>query len=42
MVELTQKTLCTLVRLPKYRGHLMNWYRHAHARTEAAVFHFFS
>ena len=26
MVGLTQKTLCTLVRLPKHRGHLMNWY----------------
>ncbi|HXB99913.1 MAG TPA: glucoamylase family protein [Terriglobales bacterium] len=26
MVALTQKTLATLVRLPKYRGHLMNWY----------------
>ena len=26
MVELTQKTLSTLIRLPKYRGHLMNWY----------------
>jgi cyclic beta-1,2-glucan synthetase len=26
MVELTQKTLATLERLPKYRGHLMNWY----------------
>jgi hypothetical protein len=25
-VELTQKTLGTIVRLPKYRGHLMNWY----------------
>jgi hypothetical protein len=26
LVELTQKTLGTIVRLPKYRGHLMNWY----------------
>jgi cyclic beta-1,2-glucan synthetase len=26
MVNLTQKTLSTLIRLPKYRGHLMNWY----------------
>ena len=26
MVELTQKTFATMVRLPKYRGHLMNWY----------------
>ncbi len=26
MVELTQKTLRTVVRLPKYRGHLLNWY----------------
>jgi len=26
MMELTQKTLGTLDRLPKYRGHLMNWY----------------
>ena len=26
LVELTQKTLCTIERLPKYRGHLMNWY----------------
>ena len=26
LVELTQKTLATIVRLPKYRGHLMNWY----------------
>lgn len=26
MVELTQKSLTTLIRLPKYRGHLMNWY----------------
>lgn len=26
MVELTQKTLDTLNRLPKYRGHLLNWY----------------
>jgi cyclic beta-1,2-glucan synthetase len=26
MIELTQKTLATLDRLPKYRGHLMNWY----------------
>lgn len=25
-VELTQKTLDTLAQLPKYRGHLMNWY----------------
>ncbi len=26
MVELTQKTLCTITRLRKYRGHLLNWY----------------
>jgi cyclic beta-1,2-glucan synthetase len=26
LVEFTQKTLGTIVRLPKYRGHLMNWY----------------
>ena len=26
MVELTQKTLATIVRLRKYRGHLLNWY----------------
>jgi hypothetical protein len=26
LVELTQKTLGTIVRLPKHRGHLMNWY----------------
>jgi hypothetical protein len=26
LVELTQKTLNTVARLPKYRGHLMNWY----------------
>jgi cyclic beta-1,2-glucan synthetase len=26
LVELTQKTLTTMIRLPKYRGHLMNWY----------------
>ncbi len=26
MVELTRKTLATLIRIPKYRGHLMNWY----------------
>ena len=26
LVELTEKTLDTIVRLPKYRGHLMNWY----------------
>jgi len=26
MAGLTQKTLCTLVQLPKHRGHLMNWY----------------
>jgi len=26
LVELTQKTLGTVDRLPKYRGHLMNWY----------------
>src|SRR6202140_4549960 len=26
LVELTQKTLGTIVRLPKYRAHLMNWY----------------
>src|SRR6202035_3172527 len=26
MLDLTQKTLGTIVRLPKYRGHLMNWY----------------
>ena len=26
MAELTQKSLDALARLPKYRGHLMNWY----------------
>src|SRR5208283_2185591 len=26
MVDLTQKTLATIVRLRKYRGHLLNWY----------------
>jgi cyclic beta-1,2-glucan synthetase len=26
MVQLTQKTLATLERMRKYRGHLMNWY----------------
>src|SRR5579862_9429051 len=26
MLDLTQKTLSTMVRLRKYRGHLMNWY----------------
>ena len=26
VVELTQKTLDAFVQLPKYRGHLMNWY----------------
>jgi cyclic beta-1,2-glucan synthetase len=26
LVELTQKTVTTMIRLPKYRGHLMNWY----------------
>jgi len=26
MAKLTQQTLSTLIRLPKYRGHLMNWY----------------
>jgi cyclic beta-1,2-glucan synthetase len=26
LVDLTEKTLNTLDRLPKYRGHLMNWY----------------
>ncbi len=26
LVELTQKTMGTIERLPKYRGHLMNWY----------------
>jgi hypothetical protein len=26
LVDLTKKTLNTLIRLPKYRGHLMNWY----------------
>jgi cyclic beta-1,2-glucan synthetase len=26
MVELTQKSLATIVRLRKYRGHLLNWY----------------
>jgi len=25
-VQLSQKTLCTVDKLPKYRGHLMNWY----------------
>jgi cyclic beta-1,2-glucan synthetase len=26
MVKLTQQTLSSLIRIPKYRGHLMNWY----------------
>ena len=26
MVDLTRKTLDTIIRIPKYRGHLMNWY----------------
>jgi len=26
MVELTRRTLDTIAQLPKYRGHLMNWY----------------
>jgi hypothetical protein len=26
LLDLTQKTLSTIERLPKYRGHLMNWY----------------
>src|ERR1700733_9689700 len=26
LAELTQKTLDTIARVPKYRGHLMNWY----------------
>ncbi len=26
MVRLTQQTLATMIGLPKYRGHLMNWY----------------
>ena len=26
MLELTQKTLATIIGLPKYRGHWMNWY----------------
>ena len=26
MVELSKKTLTTMIGLPKYRGHLMNWY----------------
>ncbi len=26
MVDLTRKTLSTLIGLPKYRGHIMNWY----------------
>jgi cyclic beta-1,2-glucan glucanotransferase len=26
LLELTQKSLSTIERLPKYRGHLMNWY----------------
>ena len=26
LVDLTQKSLLTIERLPKYRGHLMNWY----------------
>jgi hypothetical protein len=26
LLELTQKSLITIERLPKYRGHLMNWY----------------
>jgi len=27
MLDLTQKTLETLLRMPKHRGHLMNWYK---------------
>ncbi len=27
LLELTQKTLDTLMRMPKHRGHLMNWYK---------------
>lgn len=27
MLELTQKTLATLSRMPKHRGHLLNWYK---------------
>src|SRR5437764_3233539 len=27
MLDLTQKTLATLMRMPKHRGHLMNWYK---------------
>jgi cyclic beta-1,2-glucan synthetase len=26
LVDLTQKTLASITKLPKYRGHLMNWY----------------
>ncbi len=26
MIDLTEKTLGTLISLPKYRGHIMNWY----------------
>ena len=38
MVDLTEKTLATLIRLQKYRGHLMNWYE---TRTLAAKPPFF-
>jgi cyclic beta-1,2-glucan synthetase len=27
MLDLTQKTLETIMRMPKHRGHLMNWYK---------------
>ena len=27
MLDLTQKTLDTLMRMPKHRGHLLNWYK---------------
>ena len=27
LLDLTQKTLDTLMRMPKHRGHLMNWYK---------------
>jgi cyclic beta-1,2-glucan synthetase len=38
MVELTEKTLRTLIRLPKYRGHLMNWYETRTLEAKAPFF----
>ena len=42
MVELTQKTLATIARLRKYRGHLLNWYDTHTLRSKAAIFCFLS